>query len=1043
MRARVLESLEAAGWVARTSPVPPGSLDVEAFLEYVRSSQPEGLAEARRRYPSTDVEEALVESLRETLAAPRPRGGTVGVFGKPVLRYGIAVRGEGTDLATLRADVACGSSVADFVLYLNGMPVAALFLSERFAEAETRLRAGGGILGRSGSVLNFASDGIQVSLAPSPAGERTAFTPFNRQGDTDDLAPGSADFLWEELLTPDGVADILGDYAFEVPGRDGRGRVYLPRYHQLDAVRSIFADVRGRSFEGNSYLVQASAGSGKSNTIAWLAGKLAYEKDDAGNWAFDRVLVISDRRVIDSQLAESVREHANRGGRSDVASPRDSQELTAALFGRRNADPDHANPPRMVVSTVQKFPFVEAFGEMANSGHRYAVLIDEAHSSQSGSNAYALADRLSGDEDWDLPEDIDQEALDAIKRLGPKPKNLTFVAFTATPRKETLVQFGVQTGEGEKAEFRPFHLYSMRQAIREGYILDVLEDYTPYWLLYRLADTGQGMVEGISAKRLASLLRAKASREPETMRYKASIMLEHYVSKVRPECGNAGKAMIVAESRAAVVEYSHILAELIAESPEEYGGLRTMVAFSGTLVDALTGEETSEAFLNGVPEAKTKSEFRRRGDLLLVCDKFQTGFDEPLLCGMYVDKSLDGLKIVQTLSRLNRIHPDWEKRTHILDFKNSPGKIRGEFAKYYDVAEVDYDAEGSLEDLGELFEAVRGWGLFEDVDVESLWTASQSSPTDYAAVEASLAGGTRLFGRLEDEARIAFLTDARNAQRTYNLARLLFTIPDLALHQEAFYLTEMLRRVSAGRVRNYFDIEAEVEAVMAEQMRASKAGPSEFKDQKTTRPSKSREDSEEQADVSAIIEIINIEDGGGLLGQDPEEQALFADLRDWASGEAFSGLRSPEFVSSPEVRTRAAAFYERVGQLRGYVETGDYVEYDRTSGLSTSFESYFLGEPEDRELILTAFLEALYPLSAGKAAAEERRRLRSAVREGQLLGVLLTYRDPVYVRRVGPALYVVDAEGYRVAVMSDVELAAMAADGTFVPTRRPKEGERP
>lgn len=621
----------------------------------------------------------------------------------------------------------------DLVLCLNGLPVATVELKSDFTQSvhdavdqyrHDRLpHPKGGVpepvlAFPGGALVHFAVSQSEVMMSTRLAGTSTRFLPFNRGHDG---AAGNAPnpeghataYLWEEVWARESWLEILHRYL--VGKRDDKGQlqaVIFPRYHQLDATRKLVADVLANG-AGQRYLIQHSAGSGKTNSIAWTAHFLADLHDAQNAKVFDSVLVVSDRNVLDAQLQEALFDFARTTGVvariSNEAGSKSAQLSQALKDGKK-----------IIVCTLQTFPFalqaVQALA--ATEGKRFAVIADEAHSSQTGEAAAKLKQLLSAEE-WQALQDggeLDTEALlaaqmEAKASAGAAAKGLTYIAFTATPKAKTLELFGRPDPDaGADGLPRPFHVYSMRQAIEEGFILDVLKNYTSYKLAFKLAHDGQELGEE-QVERSAAMkgIMQWVRLHPYNIAQKVQIVVEHYRENVQPLLAGRAKAMVVVASRKEAVRWQKAVRAYIARQGYELG---VLTAFSGEVDDAESYpapvSESSKDINPALKGRDIREAFKEpQNHLLLVANKFQTGFDQPLLCGMYVDKMLGGIQAVQTLSRLNRAHPG-KDTTYILDFVNDPAQVLAAFQTYYQTAELEattdphlvYDLRAKLDAAG-------------------------------------------------------------------------------------------------------------------------------------------------------------------------------------------------------------------------------------------------------------------------------------------------------------------------------------------------------
>jgi type I restriction enzyme, R subunit len=617
----------------------------------------------------------------------------------------------------------------DLGLFVNGLPVATVELKSPVNGQDVshainqyqkdRDEPANAMLNRR-AVVHFAVDPSLVYMTTRLAGESTEFMPFNRGSNPGELSCGKGNppvsndyatsYLWGTVWQYDNWLDILLRFTQvfdEGTGKAKKRRTIFPRFHQWDAVKKAEADALANG-PGQSYLLQHSAGSGKSNSIAWLAHRLSVLHDAADNKAFDKVIVVTDRRVLDEQLSATVSQFESISGTIVMVQGKKgskSKELADALKGQA----------KIITVTLETFPFViELIGDADLATKSYAVIVDEAHSSQTGDAAAALKLALgAGSEGIDKTgsgEDDEfsgEDALASIVAHRGKQENLSFFAFTATPKDRTVEIFGTPDAHGVK---RPFHLYTMRQAIEEGFILDVLRNYTTYKVYFKIAAGSEEVAaEEVEAHKGAAALKKFVKLHPTMIQEKAAVIVEHFRQHTAKELGGRAKAMVVTDSRAAAVRYKRAVDHHIKE--HKYHDIHALVAFSGEI----DGE--TETSLNGFPESQTAKRFKgeepyKPGDfqVLIVAEKYQTGFDEPYLHTMFVDKKLKGLNAVQTLSRLNRSAPD-KTATFVLDFCNEAEVIQAAFQKYYEgiiIEQTDvnvlYDLRGRMLALGILKE---------------------------------------------------------------------------------------------------------------------------------------------------------------------------------------------------------------------------------------------------------------------------------------------------------------------------------------------------
>lgn len=625
--------------------------------------------------------------------------------------------------------------------------------------------------------MHLAVDDQQVKFCPALAGEKSWFLPFNRgheQGAGNPPNPHGLKtaYLWEQVLAPASLADLIEHYAAVLEEEDEQGkkrrRPVWPRYHQLEVVRALLADVRAHGV-GRRYLIQHSAGSGKSNSIAWLAHQLVgLVAPGSGTPAptFDSVVVVTDRRNLDKQIGATIRAFAQVG--SLVGHAERSGDLRRML---------HAGK-RIIISTVQKFPFILDDIGTELTGRRFALLIDEAHSSQGGRTAAKMNQALTGvsaettagnEEEEPTTEDRILALMEARKMLP----NASYFAFTATPKNRTLELFGTPVQEdGGETKYRPFHVYAMKQAIQERFIEDVLKYYTPVDSYYKLLKKIENDPE-FDERRAARKLRQYVEGHQTAIRRKAEIMVDHFHTHVRHKLGQQARAMVVCNGIGRAVEYFHAIRTYLAERGSPY---QALVAFSGEF--AYGGKAVTEDTLNGFASAEIEKRFRQ-GEyrFLVVADKFQTGYDEPLLHTMYVDKPLAGIKAVQTLSRLNRAHPR-KHDTCVLDFFNDPSVIEAAFATYYQTTRLSRGTDPNR--LHDLQRALDEADVYDAEDVETVvskFLSNAPRPELDVVLEACV---SRYQDHLAEDEQVAFKGGAKSFVRTYEfLGSLLpYTYPD-------------------------------------------------------------------------------------------------------------------------------------------------------------------------------------------------------------------------------------------------------------------------
>ncbi len=713
----------------------------------------------------------------------------------------------------------------DLCLYLNGIPVASAELknpltNQTVEHAKEQYRydrdPNNVLLGRR-ALVHFAVDPEEVAMTTKLEGPRTQFLPFNLGADGGAGNPPNPDgyrtsYLWERVWQRDAWLDLLARFMHvEMPSEGSKAekrkwaRVIFPRFHQWDAALKLEADARAQG-AGANYLVQHSAGSGKSNTIAWLAHRLSTLHDEADEKVFDKVVVITDRVVLDRQLQETIFQFEHVRGVVEKID-KDSAQLGDALAGEQ---------ARIIITTLQKFPFIlDRVAEFPQ--RRYAVIVDEAHSSQTGEAAKDLKLALSAAEaeDTELAEAEATDLADEESRgdgedflaqqaaaRGRQP-NLSFFAFTATPKARTLELFGTRNSVTRLDE--AFHLYTMRQAIEEGFILDVLANYTTYDTYFKLEKAIQDDPEYEIPKARAAIARF-LMLHPHNLAQKAEIIVEHFREHTRSKIGGKAKAMVVTSSRLHAVRYKLALDKYIHD--HGYEDVHTLVAFSGTVTDR--GDEFTEPRMNAFPESQTPTQFED-GDyqVLVVAEKFQTGYDQPLLHTMFVDKPLSGLHAVQTLSRLNRIHPPEKTDTFVLDFRNDAEEIQAAFKPYYD-ATVAIPTDPNL--LYDTRRDLDGFDVLREEEVENAarLLVSLGGERDHPMLYALLDPAVERFKALTDEQQDEFRGALRRFTHAYAFLSQIVSFADTNLERDYLYCRALATMLPGTREAR-LDLGREVE----------------------------------------------------------------------------------------------------------------------------------------------------------------------------------------------------------------------------------------
>ena len=956
------QSSDAGGWDVDKALFPS---DVCSFLEATQLAK----WTAMRKLHGDKLDALVVDSLVKELQIK----GTL-----HVLRHGFKFRGRVLRMAhfkpahglndqvlalysknrlTVARQVRCHpgkSHTVDLLFALNGLPVATCELKnpgtgQTWDDAVKQYKTNRWPQAplfrfKQRALVHFAADTEQVHMTTRLAKGETRFLPCNRGSDPGGVACGAGNpehvsgyrtgYFWEDVLARDSFLDVLGHFMFV----EANETMIFPRYHQLDAVRRLVEAARADG-PGRNYLVQHSAGSGKTNSISWLSHRLASLHDAADRKVFDCVIVVTDRRVLDSQLQDAIYQIEHAQGvvkRID----RDSKQLAEALV----------DGTQIVVTTLQKFPFVlrgllrvagadstatatAAERDKADdwaaqiAGRRYAVVVDEAHSSQSGETARQLKAVLGKGADVGLDDDAEvasadsasgdwQDGLNAVLASRGRQPNLSFFAFTATPKGKTLELFGRPGAARGTPE--AFHLYSMKQAIEEGFILDVLTHYTTYktyWRLLKRASEDPDVPKRRAARALAKFM----ALHPHNISQKTEVIVEHFRANVAGRLDRRGKAMVVTSSRLHAVRYVRAFRDYVAE--KGYENVRPLVAFSGTVRDPDTDEEFTEPGMNLDATGEQISEKALPGrfaspefNVLLVANKYQTGFDQPLLCAMYVDKRLDGVQAVQTLSRLNRTHPGKEP-PFVLDFVNDADGILDAFMPYYGKTELEAASDPSrLEALKVELDKPQVYHWSEVEQLCQVYFASLRKPESnaHARLQCLLQPAVDRFAALsDDEVRSEFRDKLAAYLRLYEFVSQIVPYADseweklhaygsllrplladgrdpmLALDDDVALQYYRLRRTHSGRLQVEEDEPAYV------------VGPS---DVGTGRPE------EPKAPLSEIIALLN-DRHGSELGE--ADRFFFEEVR----AEACADAEVLSLARANDLQKFALGVRQRVGEL--------------------------------------------------------------------------------------------------------------------------------
>lgn len=799
-------------------------LDSEALFSFIYATQPEEWEKLKRQY-GEEVKEKFLARLTKEI----DRRDTLDLF-----RRGIKDRGCTFRLAYFKPETGLNAEhqrlydqnifsvmrqvrfserdekSLDLVIFLNGVPIITVELKtpltgQNVQDAVSQYRKSRDprepIFAFGRCLAHFAADPDLVYMNTHLKGEDTLFLPFNKgtdggAGNPENPDGFKTDYLWREVFQRDSLLEIIDQFLNVVELEDDKGKktgkkaLIFPRYHQLQSVRNLISDARDRG-AGRNYLIQHSAGSGKSNSIAWLAHRLTGLHDSADERVFDAVVVVTDRKVLDRQLQKTVRDFEQVRGTVTNISGSKAQSLKDAL----------ETGAQIMVCTLQTFPFVTE-GIRQTPGRRFAVIIDEAHSSQSGESSRSLKEVLSAGslneaEEEDPAGESDEDRVNKnveghMKTRGRVP-NVSFFAFTATPKAKTMEIFG---SEKSDSTYGSFSLYSMRQAMEEGFILDVLQNYTTFKVYFNLNKKVEEDPR-YDRKKAVSLLKSYADLHEHAIREKARQMVEHFHEQIQDRIGARAKAMLVTRSRLHAVRYKLAFDRYLKEAGYPYEAL---VAFSGTVHDPERGGlEFTESQMNGYPDTRTAEIFKgSRYRFMIVANKFQTGFDQPLLHTMYVDKKLGGVNAVQTLSRLNRTHPNKED-TCVLDFANEAREIQDAFQDYYEttlLAEPTdpnklYDLKLSLED----------YQVFEPGDVEGFAAEYFSPAGRQQGLHSLLDLVVREYMEREKDEQSGFKKLADDYVRLYAFLSQILTFTDDELEKLYQFLRFLVRKLPVEEER--------------------------------------------------------------------------------------------------------------------------------------------------------------------------------------------------------------------------------------------------
>jgi len=863
------------------------ALDRGLLIEFLESTQPDKMRELSRVHKSKR-DEVIAQAVNlscvsqgGSLIHTLKHGVSVGqmlldLFNPPPdssNEKSVAAAWEKNIFSVAREVWASDGEIVDHVIFVNGLAVATIEMKCEAAgqtyqnairqyrqdrSPETRL-----FRFKAGALVHFAMDLNEVWMTTHLEGGKTNFIPFNKGcGDGIEAGKGnpvvkghfSTEYMWEDILTRETLSDIISRYVFvekkekkvKVKGKRQKQKktvetVIFPRYHQLDCVRKVLSDVEENGTAKN-YLIMHSAGSGKTNSIAWLAHRLANLHDKDGHNIIDTAIVVTDRVVVDRQLQRAVLSLDHRNGEIyTLGEDKTSSDLRQAL----------EDGTKIVATTIQKFPYI-VDSVKALSGRRFAVIIDEAHSSTSGRNMQAVTMAMGKRaKTEDEERDAEDVIRDILKGVGKQP-NVTMLAFTATPKPHTLKLFGTDGPDGRR---EPFHIYSMKQAIEEGFIKDVLENYIEYKTFCQIVKTTADDPRYKQRKAAGKIKRILALHDVNIAQ-RTEVIVEHFREFVMPLLGGEAKAMVVTSSREEAVKYRLAFTKYIAKMGYEME-LKPLVAFTGTV--RTLGQDFTEPGMNGISETALADEFDEDGNnILIVANKYQTGFDQPKLCAMYVLKKLSGVNAVQTLSRLNRAVPG--KTTFVLDFVNTCKDMVKAFGKYYTGTVLADDV--TVQAIYDLIAEIEVWSLWTVAAVERFWELNVSRPmTDAkrAEIESLFAASKKAFDNLDETQRKDLYSKMRKFVKWYDFMVQAAFLDDTLLYKKRTFVDLLLGHLDSGRGGEGFSLWDKVDAIGFRQEKTLEThSPKVEGNPEITMPTlDSIPEEDEEENLSKIIERLN------------------------------------------------------------------------------------------------------------------------------------------------------------------------------------------
>lgn len=818
------------------------AVDKDLLIQFLDDTQPKKMEQLRKVYKA-ETEDTIVAAINT--AVTQRNGSLINS-----LKHGIEISSTKLDLMYTKPATTFNKELnenyqknifsvmeevwisdkerIDVVIFLNGLAIMSFELKcnmagQDYTNAINQYRTERNpknrlFIHKAGTLVNFAMDLNEVYMTTKLNGTSTVFLPFN-MGNGEGINAGAGNpifedkfsvfYMWEKILKKDMILELIDKFIYietiekedPVTGKKSKKEnLIFPRYHQLDCVKKVLDDVKVNK-TSQHYLIQHSAGSGKTNEIAWLAHRLSSLHTDSNENIFDNIIIVTDRIVVDRQLQDAIRKIDHQPGLIKVMDDKcTSVDLAKALNGNT----------KIIVTTIQKFPYITDQVKKL-SGKSFAVIIDEAHSSTSGKDMAAVFRSLGNDVDYEADDfnmDAEDLIMDEISRSG-KQENVAMFAFTATPKATTLQLFGRVNRYGKR---EAFHIYSMKQAIEEGFILDVLQSYTTYKTFYEI---NKAIEEDPKYKNNAAkkkIARFVALHETNISQ-RVEIIIEHFRLNVMNELGGQAKAMVVTASRAEAVKYRQAFEDYITR--KEYKDIHALVAFSGKVkLDRNDDHEYSESSMNGFSEDKTAKVFDE-GDyqVLIVANKYQTGFDQPKLCAMYILKKIRGVNAVQTLSRLNRTYFPYDKKVFVLDFVNDYEDINKSFEPYYTTTmlvntvtpEAVYDLENKVDNYNILD--------YDDIlDFNDVLYSDQKPAEIKAKVNSYLLKSKKLFERFDEKKQKECYLTLRKFVRFYEFLLLVSSFEDVDLHKKYNYVSYLISYLKVKSDGTGFNLDDKIKA---------------------------------------------------------------------------------------------------------------------------------------------------------------------------------------------------------------------------------------